>query len=275
MSSKLRVSAVSFLNTQPLVWGFLHGPQRDRIDLRFDLPAECADLLSSGAVEVGIAPSIELGRQSDLLVIPGCSISSWGPVTSILLVCRRPIEELESVAVDTSSRSSAALTQIVLARKYHRYVKLRPYPPRLPEMLEIADAAMVIGDPALRYQRPAGGSPLWVYDLGEEWDSLTGLPMVYAVWMVRRAAADPGLAAMFQASARYGQARVEEIVAAEAAPRGLALERACDYLRSRIHYGWGEAESRGLSLFLEYAAELGLTPHKPAVEMLAEPALAV
>ena len=135
-----------------------------------------------------------------------------------------------------------ALARIVLARKYHRHVKIRPYPPRLEEMLDLADAALIIGDPALRLT-----TGLRVYDLGAEWDSFTQLPMVYAVWTVRRPAAD----------------------------RGIPADVARDYLTNNIRFGWGEPEARGLSLFLEYAADLGLVPRRPALDLLPEPALAL
>ncbi len=269
MQSKPRACAVSYLNTRPLVWGCLHGPQKDRLDLCFALPSECADLLRAGQVDIGIPPSIELANHPDWIVIPGCSISSSGPVGSVLLVSPKPIEEIESFAADTSSRTSVALAQIVLARRYHRHVKVRPYPPRLAEMLDIADAALIIGDPALRLE--AG---LRKYDLGAEWDALTRLPMVYAVWAVRRPAADPELALLFQASAQFGLARIEDIVATEAPARGIPAETARRYLTSRIRYAWGEPERRGLSLFLEYAADLGLAPRKTSFETLDEPALA-
>ncbi len=278
MPSRLRVSAVSYLNSVPLVWGFLHGRQQNLFDLRFDLPSECADLLRAGQVDVGLVPSIQLAAQPDLLIIPGCSISSRGEVRSILLISRKPIEEIETVAADTSSRSSVALAQIILARKYHRHVKIRPYPPRVPEMLDIADAALIIGDPALRFDLmtswPAGDAPPWIYDLGAEWTSWTRLPMVYAVWAVRRPAADLSLAAIFQDAAQFGLDRREEIAAAEAPRRDIGLESARDYLFERIHYGWGEPENRGLSLFLEYAAGLGLAPRRSVLETLDQPALA-
>lgn len=272
MPARPRVCAVGYLNTSPLVWGFLHGPQQDRIDLHFRVPAECADLLRSGQADVGIPPSIELATNADLVVIPGCSISSTGPVASVLLVSRRPIDRIESLAADTSSRTSVALAQILLTRKYHRYVKIRPYPPRLEEMLDIADAALIIGDPALRL---APGPGLHVYDLGAEWHSLTRLPMVYAVWAVRRPAADPELASWFQGSARWGLDHLEEVIQREAPGRDIPVSLARRYLREHIRFGFAEPERRGLSLFLEYAAELGLVPRKTALETLDEPAMAV
>ncbi len=274
MLSKPRVSAVSYLNTAPLVWGFLHGPQKDLLDLRFDLPSECAELLRAGQVDIGIPPAIELATQPDLVVVPGCSISCQGSVGSVLLVSRRPIEQVESLAADTSSRTSVALAQVILARKYHRHVRMRPYPPRLPEMLEIADAALLIGDPALQLRQGGGLEGCRMYDLGEEWATLTRLPMVFAAWAVRRPVADPGLAAIFQASAQYGLDRIDEIVAAEAPRRGISPPLARHYLSRQIRFGWGELEMRGLSLFLEYAAELGLAPRKTSFETLDEPAMA-
>ena len=275
MPSKPRVCAVDYLNTSPLVWGLLQGPQKGLVELTFRVPAECADLLRTGQVEVGLPPAIELATQNDLIIVPGCSISSLGPVGSVLLVSRKPIDQVQTVAADTSSRTSVALTQILLARKYNRYVKMRPYPPRLPEMLEIADAALIIGDPALRADREALSTSLVVYDLGEEWASLTRLPMVYAVWAVRRPAADPDLAAIFQASAQYGREHLEEIVEQEAPRRHISPERAREYLTRQVRHGWGEPERRGLTLFLQYAAEMGLVPRKASLEMLDAPAMAL
>jgi chorismate dehydratase len=274
MPSKPRVCAVGYLNTLPLVWGFLHGQHKNLLDISFRLPSECADLLRSGQADIGLPPSIELAHQPDLVIIPGCSISCRGPVGSILLISHKPIEELESLAVDTSSRTSVVLAQVILARKYHRSVTIRPYPPRVDEMLDIADAALVIGDPALRFEKPADNR-LWVYDLGTEWYDMTRLPMVFALWAVRRPVADPSLITMFQASAQYGAAHIDEIVAAEAPARGIPLERARDYLANKIRCDWGEPEVRGLALFLEYAAQMGLAPRKAALETLDEPAMAV
>ncbi len=274
MPSKPRVCAVSYLNTLPLVWGLLHGEQKSLLDLSFRLPSECADLLRLGQVEIGLPPAIELATQSDLVVIPGCSISCREAVGSVLLACRKPIEDVQSLAADTSSRTSVALAQVVLARKYHRAVKVRPYPPQLEEMLDLADAALIIGDPALRLAKdvPEG---VRFYDLGAEWASLTRLPMVFAVWAVRRPAADPDLAAIFQASRQFGLAHIDQIAEVEAPARGIAVDRAREYLFRNIRYDWGEPEIRGLTLFLEYAAELGLVPRKTSFEMLDEPAMAM
>jgi chorismate dehydratase len=139
-------------------------------------------------------------------------------------------------------------------------------------MLDIADAAVLIGDPALTL---TPGRGLHVYDLGAEWDSLTHLPMVYAVWAVRRPAADPDLTSLFQGSARFGLDHIGDIVARDAPERGIPADVAHRYLTENIRFRFGEPERRGLSLFLEYAAELGLVPPRPALQTLDEPALAV
>ena len=113
MKQKRRVSAVGFLNTSPLVWGLLHGPQQGAFDVHFSLPSECADELRAGKADIGLVPVIALARQPDLMVVPGCSIACRGPVRSILFFSRKPIETIESFAADTSSRTSVTLTQVL------------------------------------------------------------------------------------------------------------------------------------------------------------------
>src|SRR5450432_1409947 len=171
---KLRVSAVSYLNTTPLVWGMLHGAQQDLFDLDFRVPAGCADQLASGAADIGIVPSFELTRQ-DLEIIPGTGIACRGPVRSILLISSRPAAEIRTLAVDSSSRTSVELARVILERKFQASPRQFPHAPDLDAMLRIADAALIIGDPALRIELSV---PYHVYDLGAEWVEMTGLPMV-------------------------------------------------------------------------------------------------
>jgi predicted solute-binding protein len=267
MHEKPRVCAVSYLNTSPLVWGLLHGPQQGVFDLRFTLPAECADQLRSGAADIGLVPTIELARQRDLVVVPGSGIICRGGVRSILLVSKKPMEAIESFAADTGSRSSVVLTQVVLARKYGIRPRVRPYPPKLDEMLELADAALVIGDPALRID-PAmtewRGQPVHVYDMGAEWFELTGLPMVFAVWAVKNLAADPSLAEVFEESKQHGRRSMDEIVRVESQRLGLDEGLVRSYLTELIHYDLGEDERRSMSQYLKFAGELGLV--EPGVE---------
>jgi predicted solute-binding protein len=251
--NRLKVCAVSYLNTVPLVWGMLHGRQKDRFDLLFRLPAECADLLAAGEVDVGILPCFELLRQ-DLATVPGVGIACRGPVRSILLVSKCPLTEIRTLAGDSSSRTSVALARILLERRYGAVPRVIPFAPDLPAMLTAADAALVIGDPALRID-PAG-LPYEVRDLGAEWMEMTGLPMVFAVWAGRRDALDAEAVRAFQDSCACGLDHIEEIALAEAAPRGFTPELVRRYLTRNLVCRLGAEEYRGMDLFLRYAREL-------------------
>ena len=263
MSSLLRVRAVSYLNTSPLVWGFLHGPQQGLFDLRGSLPSECAAALADGQADVGLVPVIELARQPDLLALDGCSIACHGPVRSILLVSAKPLEQIQTIAADTGSRTSIAMTRVVLDQRYGIAPAMLPQAPDLDAMLASADAALVIGDPALRIDpqmRHWRNRPVEVHDMGEAWVQATGLPMVFAVWALKDAAADRVHEAPFLASKEYGLARLPEIVAAESERLNLEPELVDRYLRRHIVYDLGESERRGLRRFLEAARGLGLAP---------------
>jgi chorismate dehydratase len=244
---RLRVCAVSFLNTTPLVWGMLHGPQRGIFDLDFQIPAVCADHMASGQADIGIIPSFELTRQ-DLEIVPGTGIACHGPVRSILLISKRPAGEIRSLAVDSSSRTSVALARVMLARRYGAAPEFVPHPPDLDAMLRIADAALIIGDPALHID-PAT-VPYQVHDLGAEWVETTGLPMVFAVWAGRREVITPEVVDAFQQSCRYGRERIEAIVKAEAPRRGLAPELVRQYLTHHIVHELGDKDYDGLRTFL-------------------------
>ena len=233
----------------------LHGPERDRFHLEFRLPAECADQMASGAADIGIVPSFELTRQ-DLEIIPGAGIACHGAVRSILLISSRPAAEIRSLALDSSSRTSVELVRVILQRRYGVTPTAVSHAPDLHAMMRIADAALIIGDPALRID--AASLPWRVYDLGAEWMALTGLPMVFAVWAGRKGTVTPELVAAFQESCRYGLDRIEEIVAAESAARGFAPELVRRYLTHHIVHELGPRDYRGMELFLEYAS--GGTP---------------
>jgi chorismate dehydratase len=247
-----RVCAVSFLNTTPLVWGMLHGPQRRVFDLDFQIPAVCADHVASGQADIGIIPSFELTRQ-DLEIVPGTGIACHGPVRSILLISKRPAAAIRRLAVDSSSRTSVALARVLLARRYQVQAEFVPHPPDLEAMLAVADAALIIGDPALHIEPAA--LPYEVHDLGAEWVETTGLPMVFAVWAGRREAVTPEVIEAFRESCRYGRARIEEIVQMEAPRRGLAPELVRQYLTRHIVHQLGPRDYQGLEMFLSCAAQ--------------------
>jgi chorismate dehydratase len=244
---------VNYLNTVPLVWGMLHGDERGLFDLSFAIPAECADRLADGRADIGIVPSVELNRQN-LRVIPGTGIACDGPVRSILLISKVPFEEIRTLATDASSRTSVALSRIVLAKKYGVEPRLFSERPHLGSMLEHCDAALIIGDAALVLD-PAE-LPFHVLDLGTEWTTMTGLPMVFAVWAARAEVPvqDPR---PFVASLGFGMAHIEDIVRQEHPKLGISEALAREYLTRNIVFELGDREYKGLATFLQYASELG------------------
>jgi chorismate dehydratase len=247
-----RVCAVSYLNTVPLVWGLLHGPQRGLFDVSFCLPSECSERLAAGGAEIGIVPSIEAARQ-ELAIIPGAGIACHGPVRSILLVTKVSPQRIRTLATDSSSRSSAVLARIVLDRRYGAQPRVVSMPPDLSNMLQAADAALVIGDPALRLKPEL--LPFTTLDLGGEWWEMTGLPMVFAVWACRPEALTPDLAEAFRGSCRYGLDHIEDNIRAEAPARNLPETLAREYLTRRVVLELGEREYEGMRLFVEYARQ--------------------
>ncbi len=246
---KLRISAVSYLNTVPLVWGMLHGGQKGMFEIEFSLPSECADRLESGASDIGIVPAAELPRLG-LAMIPGTGIACRGAVRSILLVSKVPRPKIRVLAADTSSRTSVQLARILLEKNHGARPRFLPHPPDLEAMLEAADAALIIGDPALRVPLEQPGRE--VFDLGEEWTVATGLPMVFAVWAGRPDCVTPELAAPFRESCRYGLAHLDDIVERESAARGLPPEMVREYFERNVTLEFTEREYQGLELFLRY-----------------------
>jgi len=246
------VCAVSFLNTVPLVWGMLHGRERGLFNLSFAIPSECADRLARGEADIGIVPAIELTRQK-LNVIRGAGIACTGPVRSILLISKVPFSEVRTLATDSSSRTSVVLASIILARHYGAEPETHALRPDLAAMLERCDAALVIGDPALKLDPTA--LPYHVLDLGAEWTRMTGLPMVFAVWAAHpdSPGQDPG---PFVSSLEFGLEHIDDIVQQYHAKVGITAELAREYLTRRIAFQLGEREYEGMSLFLKYAAEL-------------------
>lgn len=228
----------------------LHGEQRGAFDLTFRIPSECASEVASGAADIGIIPSVEL-NDHDYGQVRGLGIASRGPVRSILLISSKPFGEIKTLAGDASSRTSVALARIVLARRYGAEPRVISRRPDLNAMLSAADAALIIGDPALRIDPESIGHR--VLDLGAEWTEMTGLPMVFAVWAGRKAAITPEVEAVFHASHRFGRDHVDDIIRTEAIPRGISPQLARDYLTRHIICEIGSEERAGLETFLRYA----------------------
>lgn len=262
--SKLRVSAVQYLNTVPLIWGIQQKEQQGKFELDFTTPARCAEAVRSGSADVGIIPSIEAQRIENLQVIPGVSISSLERVKSVVLLSKKPLAELRSVALDTSSRTSAALVTILLRRFYKLDPQIEPAAPEPSRMLERADAALLIGDPALAYHNDR----VQVHDLAAEWKKFTGLPFVFALWAGPRDAGLGRFSRDFQDSRDEGLAHVDDI-AAEYAPRhGMTPEAVKIYLTRNINYNLTEEHLKGLNLFYQLAFEENLIPAVRALEFV-------
>jgi chorismate dehydratase len=231
----------------------LHGEQHGLFDLDLCLPSECADRLETGEADIGIVPSVELPRLG-LEVIRGAGIACREAVRSILLVSKVPFRDIRVLAADTSSRTSVQLVRILLARNHGVQPRIVPHPPDLPAMLDVSDAALIIGDPALHVD--IENVPYYVSDLGAEWTSTTGFPMVFAVWAGRRECVTPELAGPFLASGRYGLAHLDDIAREESRERGFSEEFVREYLTRNLCLELGEREYQGLDLFLRYAADL-------------------
>lgn len=251
--------AVSYLNTVPLVWGMLQAPDpllREAFDLRFALPSDCAAQLASGEADIGIIPVIEMARQK-LEYFRGAGIACHGPVRSILLISKVPMSRIKTLAVDAASRTSVMLARVILAEKFGVEPQLVARPADLAAMLGEADAALIIGDPALRLD-PAT-LPFETLDLGGEWTSMTGLPMVFAVWSGRKEVIQDRYAGVFLESCRYGIQHAADIARIEAPARGVTEELALRYITRHIVYELGERDYQGLELYVKMALAVGVS----------------
>ena len=254
---KIRISLVHYLNSAPLGWAFLHGPFRDKFEVLPSSPAMCADQLAAGEVDVGLIPSIEYQRISGLRIIPGISIASLGEVRSILLIKSKGRQSIHSVALDTSSRTSVALTRILLQVKRGLLPEYTPHPPDPSAMLACCDAALVIGDPALKV-RPEDYDTT---DLAKEWVEWQQKPFVCAFWACRDGAPFPSdLDAIFQEAKDWGLKRRDEIAAAYAKSLNLPASFLEDYLIRNIDYDFGIAHMEGLQKFHRLAMQERLIP---------------
>jgi predicted solute-binding protein len=247
LDEPFKICAVNYLNTVPLVWGMLHGPQRGQVELSFATPSVCAEVVAKGVAHLGLNPIAEVARQR-LEVVPGYGIACRGAVRSILLVSRKPLKQIQTLATDSGSRTSVELARIILRELYGVEPALQPHKPELEEMLAICDAALLIGDAALKIDPYT--LPYQILDLGAEWYALTGLPMVFALWSGRSAMPDR-MSDVLEASYLFGKANVRHIVDAEWQARNVSRDLAHEYLTSYIRYEIGDEEWKGAEAFLE------------------------
>ncbi|PYU30327.1 MAG: hypothetical protein DMG31_14135 [Acidobacteria bacterium] len=291
--SKLRISIVEFLNTAPLVWGFTDGPLRGRYDLSFTVPSLCAEALRSGQADVAIIPAIEYQRMDDMVVLPEMAVAAKGEVRSILVLAKKPIEQAKRIALDTNSRSSVALTRLLCKGFWRIAPEFIDASPDPAAMLAEADAALLIGDPALRIRLKVddllakspdakgccsgdlvsdkdelpvpGVDTLFVYDVAEQWRQMTGKPCVLAIWVGRRELITPDVVADFLASREYGLGRIGEI--AEAAALKLELPpRDLESYLDNIDFSLDAANLEGLELYFRECAAAGLIPRLKPID---------
>ena len=268
---RLRISAISYLNTAPLMWDFEHGEAGHHFEISYTLPSACARALEAGKADIGIIPSAAYAVIPGLRVLPGVAIASRRAVRSILLVSKVPVEKIQTVALDTSSMTSVALTKILFEKWLGGGRTFTPMAPNIDAMLAAHDAGLVIGDPALQIDR----SRYLTLDLAEEWIRHTGKPFVFAFWAVREkalreAAPMPDLSGIFQQSRDHGlePASLDQI-AGEWAPRvGITEADVQEYLSHNIHYDLDAGCVEGLQLFYRYAAEIGALPSAPDLNFL-------
>jgi chorismate dehydratase len=258
----MRVGAVNYLNTKPLIEGLTRfAPQ---IELTLDLPSRLADQMSRDALDIGLIPVAEYFRGDSYTHLPNISISSFGPVLSVTLFSRVPWEAIESVSLDEGSRTSAALTLALLAKRSRRAPTVRQLPIDLPADDVSTDAVLLIGDRAMKACLP---SFPYAYDLGEEWTNLTGLPMVFAVWAVRAGVEVPEpIANAFARAKAHGLANAGAIAAREAKHLGIDPGYCRRYFTNIIRYDLGPKELEGMRAFRQCLAGLGLAPAEPLHE---------
>lgn len=273
----LRISIVEYLNTAPLVRGFTHGPLQGKYELSFTVPSQCAEALRNRQVDIAIIPAIEYQRIDGLVILPDLSIASKKSVRSLLLISKKPIQEVKRIALDCSSRSTQALTKILCAKRWHILPDFLEMEPDLPAMLEKADAALLIGDRALHFalsgtslDEVKGPPKYFVYDMVEKWRALTSLPAVLAVWAGWPEVLSKDVVRDFQDSLGFGLRQLKQISEDAALRMKLPAGELWRYLTENIDYSLDAENLRGLRRYYDLAAEIGIIPQTREIVMAEE-----
>jgi len=257
-----RLGVVSYLNTKPLVYAFESGELVHPFDLIYAVPSFCADQLHAGRTDLALIPSIEIARSPEpYLVVRGVGIGSIGPVRSVLLVLNKEPEDIRSLALDISSRTSVALSQVVLNKQFGVRPEVFTSAPDLETMLSKADAALLIGDSALELDV----QKYRILDLGEAWTKLTGLPFVYACWTGRPGALTIPEMDLLSKAKEAGVLHIPEIASKFSDTASLTQAFYADYLSHHIKFDLGEMELEGMNRFYAYATEMGLIEARPEI----------
>ena len=249
----IRLGAVDYLNARPLVYGLELAS--DLFTLRFDVPSKCASLLHEGAIDIGMIPSIEYLRgTSSYVIVDGLGIISDGPVASVALFSTKPLDRIQSIALDTSSRTSTGLVRVLCRESFGLEPEFVPMPPSIEGMVTRCDAALLIGDPALYLDHARLG--LTKIDLGARWTEMTGLPFVWAFWAGRASGISAEARDALIRARDAGVAASEAIADAYCGPELAALGRS--YLRDNIQYTLDERAAAGLRRYYELAERHGV-----------------
>jgi chorismate dehydratase len=263
----MRIAASTYLNSAPLVYSFTQGFLRRKYDFIGDeAPSQCAEMLRTGLCEIALIPLIEFQRIPGLRIAPDIAVASKKRVRSVLIASRRPLEEVRTLTLDPASRTSQALVRILFQRRYGflpESVERTTRPSINPQdLFDGADAALVIGDPAMKLAAAAPSLDLKIYDLAEEWRAMTGLPCVFAVWAAREEVCDraSGIVEDLIAAKREGIDHIDRIATQYAAELELPLSELLDYLSDNVNYDLDEENLLGMATYFDLAREYGLIP---------------
>ena len=252
---RLRLGAVSYLNTKPLVFGLAE--RAPQIEIVFDVPSRLADDLHAGRLDVALIPSIEYANHPDYVLVSDACIGCRGPVLSVKLFSRKPLRRIRSLALDEGSRTSVLLARILLWERYRLRPRLSSLSVACGPEDTTADAVLLIGDRAI-HPPPSGFVDCW--DLGDQWCRWSELPFVFALWVARPGVDLSGLDEILGQTRDAGVANLDEIARAEAAGVGLSSSLTLSYLRDNLHFYFHSRERLGMDLFFELAAKLETLP---------------
>lgn len=259
--SAIRIGAVTYLNARPLSFVLPRLVPGARITV--DLPSRLADHLAAGRLDVALVPSIEYARDSRYTIVSDACVACDGPVQSVKLFGRVPVERIRTLALDEGSRTSAAMARIVLKEQYGIQPRIQPHAIGTPLEDSTADAVMLIGD---RGMQPENGSFEFVWDMGRRWLNLTGLPFVFAMWIAPAGVDLQGIDKVLAAARDAGVRQLSRIARHDAAALGISENECLSYLRDNLVFQLGERQRQGLKTFYELASRHALAP--PGVELV-------
>ena len=261
-----RIAASSYLNTAPLIWSFIHGTQREAVELFTDTaPARCAEMLERAEVDAALVPVIEYQRMKDVSIVADVCVGSKTAVRSVVLVTRKNnLKKIERVALDESSRTSVALVKIIFQEFLGFEPEWETAAPNLHAMMQQADAALIIGDPAMQIPR----DQFRVFDLATLWHEFTGFGFVFAMWMVRSDSIQKARAIDFAGARDEGLANLDQVIASYSHQIDLLSDEIKQYLTENIVFNVNEEMRKGLMLYFEFAQKHRLIGEAKPLEFI-------